>query len=160
VFKLPDSLAFEKAAAIEPVSVAVHAVGLTPVRLGDTAVVVGTGMAGLLIVQALRLAGCGRVITLDGGEAKLTFARQLGADDCINPSHSDAPAFVRGRTEVRGYCGRSGRRDRASANCTRLGSQRRHSDTGRQHHSQDRVTASIGGHPAGQANRVPDLCGE
>ena len=43
-YKLPDQLPFENAALIEAVSVAVHAAGLPKVRLGDTAVVVGSGM--------------------------------------------------------------------------------------------------------------------
>ena len=102
VYKLPDTLSFEKAAAIEPVSVAVHAVGLTSIKLGDTAVVVGTGMVGLLVVQALRLAGCGRVIAVDVDDAKLTLARQLGADECINSRNADAPAFVKSLTAGRG----------------------------------------------------------
>src|SRR6185312_1471104 len=54
VYRLPDSLSFEQAALIEAASVAVHAVNLTPVRLGDTGVVVGAGMIGVLAVQALR----------------------------------------------------------------------------------------------------------
>jgi L-iditol 2-dehydrogenase len=102
VYKLPDSLSFERAAIIEAVSVAVHAVGLTPVRLGDTAVVVGTGMVGLLVVQALRLAGCGHVIAVDVDEAKLAMAVQLGADQGISPILSDVPALVRERTAGRG----------------------------------------------------------
>ena len=51
VYKLPDALSFEQAAMIEAVSVAMHAVNLTPVRLGDTAVVIGAGMIGVLAVQ-------------------------------------------------------------------------------------------------------------
>lgn len=102
VHKIPDSLPFERAAAIEPVSVAVHAVGLTPIRLGDTAVVVGTGMVGLLVLQALRLAGCGSVIAVDVDDAKLALARQLGADHCVNAKLFDTPTFVRERTNGRG----------------------------------------------------------
>ena len=45
-------LSFEQAAMIEAVSVAVHAVNLTPIALGDTAVVVGSGMIGQLTMQA------------------------------------------------------------------------------------------------------------
>ena len=48
MYRLPENLSFEQAAMIEAVSVAVHAVSLTPIRLGDTAVVVGSGMIGLL----------------------------------------------------------------------------------------------------------------
>lgn len=102
VYPLPDGLGFEQAAMIEAVSVAVHAVGLTPVRLGDTAVVVGSGMIGLLVIQALRLAGCGRVIAVDLDEAKLRLAKELGADDQLNPNTCDVPEYVRGCTNGRG----------------------------------------------------------
>src|SRR5689334_15739711 len=56
-YRLPDNLTFEQAALIEAASVAVHAVNLTPLSLGDSAVVVGTGMIGVLVVQALRASG-------------------------------------------------------------------------------------------------------
>jgi L-iditol 2-dehydrogenase len=102
VYKLPDSLPFEEAAMIEAVSVAVHAVNLTPIRLGDTAVVVGTGMIGLLALQALRLAGCGRLIAVDVDEAKLQMAAALGADDLLNAATADVPAAVRELTSGRG----------------------------------------------------------
>ena len=65
LYRLPPAVSFEQAAMVEPVSIAVHAVGLTPARLDDTAVVVGAGMIGLCLVQVLRAAGCGRVIAVD-----------------------------------------------------------------------------------------------
>ena len=79
VYRLPESLSYRQAAMIEAVSVAVHAVNLTPVRLGDTAVVVGCGMIGALTIQALRAAGCARVIAIDTSEERLELARQQGA---------------------------------------------------------------------------------
>jgi L-iditol 2-dehydrogenase len=82
VYRLPDALSFEEAAMVEAVSVAVHAVNRTPVALGDTAVVVGAGMIGLLTIQALRAAGCGRVFSIDIDETRLALARQLGAEAC------------------------------------------------------------------------------
>jgi L-iditol 2-dehydrogenase len=81
VYRLPDSLSFEQAALIEAASVAVHAVNLTPVRLGDTAVVVGSGMIGVLTVQALRAAGCANVIVIDPVESRLQMAVDSGATD-------------------------------------------------------------------------------
>jgi L-iditol 2-dehydrogenase len=83
VYRLPDTLSFEQAALIEAVSVAVHAVGLSGVRLGDTAVVVGAGMIGLLVVQAVRRAGATRVVAVDVDQARLSLARQLGATETI-----------------------------------------------------------------------------
>ena len=93
-FHMPDGLSFEHAAMIEPVSVAVHATGLAKVRLGDTAVVVGAGMIGLLAVQALRAAGYGRIIAVDLEDTKLAVAKTLGADDTLNPKHCDVPKEI------------------------------------------------------------------
>lgn len=94
VYRLPNSLSFEQAAMIEAVSVAVHAINLTPIALGDTAVVVGTGMIGLLALQAVRLKGCGRIIAVDIDDAKLDMARRLGADETINSRTSTVPQAV------------------------------------------------------------------
>ena len=102
VYPLPDSLSFEQAAMIEAVSVAVHAVGLTPLKLGDTAVVVGSGMVGLLVIQALRLSGCAQVIAVDLDNTRLKLARQLGADEGLNPGNCDVPEEVVARTHGRG----------------------------------------------------------
>ena len=101
-YKLPDSLAFEHAALIEAVSVAVHAVNITPINLGDTALVVGTGMIGLLVLQAVRLAGSARVIAVDLDDAKLEVARQFGADDLLNPKTCDVQARIAELTNGRG----------------------------------------------------------
>ena len=81
LYRLPDALSFHRAAAVEPLSIAVHAAARTPIRLGDTAVVVGAGMIGLLAVQVLRAAGCGRVYAVDLDPARLQRARQLGAEE-------------------------------------------------------------------------------
>jgi len=102
VYHLPDTLRFEHAAMIEAVSVAVHAVGLTPVRLGDCALVVGAGMIGTLALQALQLAGCAQVIVADGDSGRLEMARQLGATGVFNPNQGDVAEFVRARTSGRG----------------------------------------------------------
>jgi L-iditol 2-dehydrogenase len=85
VYRLPESLRYEQAALIEAVSVAVHAVGLTPVRLGDRAVVVGSGMIGLLTMQAARAAGCSRIIAVDVDETRLKLALANGATDTVSP---------------------------------------------------------------------------
>ena len=98
VYRLPDVVSFEHAAMVEPVSVAVHAMALTPVRLGDAAVVVGTGMVGLLVVQAAKLAGCSRVIAVDPDDARLALALKLGATEALNPNAADVPAAVRNLT--------------------------------------------------------------
>ena len=102
IYKIPDDVSFEHAAMVEPVSVAVHAVNITPLGLADSALVVGAGMIGLLAVQALRAAGCGRIISVDLEDDRLALARGAGADETINSRNADVAAFVRAMTEGRG----------------------------------------------------------
>ena len=99
IYRLPDQLSFEQAAMIEAASVAVHAVNLTPFPLGASAVVVGTGMIGLLAVQALRAAGCARVVAVDLEESRLESARKLGATETIAASQVNVPGAVRELTD-------------------------------------------------------------
>jgi L-iditol 2-dehydrogenase len=102
VYTLPDVLSFDHAALIEALSIAVHAVGLTPIRLDSTAVVVGSGMIGLLVIQSLRLAGCMRVFAVDIDDAKLKMAVKLGAEEGLDPKTCDVPSCLRERTGGRG----------------------------------------------------------
>ena len=102
VYRLPDSLPFEHAALVEAVSVAVHAVNVTPVTLGDTALVVGTGMIGLLTLQAARAAGASQIIAVDVNHKRLQVAKELGADHLINAEETSVAQAVRQLTEGRG----------------------------------------------------------
>ncbi len=102
LYRLPDGLSFEHAAMVEPVSVAVHAVGRVPLRLNDTVVVVGAGMIGLLVVQVLRAAGCGRIIAVDVRPGRLDLAGKLGADTTLNADRDDVVAEVLRNTAGRG----------------------------------------------------------
>ena len=102
LYKLPPSLPFEHAAMIEAVSVAVHAVGRVKFQPGDSSVVVGAGMIGLLLVQAARAAGCDRVIAVDLDKDRLKLAKELGATQSINPLESDTIETILGATAGQG----------------------------------------------------------
>jgi len=95
VYPLPRELPFEQAAFVEPVSVAVHAVDRLRVVDGEKAVVVGSGMIGLLVIQALRAASCREVVAIDLAPSRLELARELGATTTINATDADAIAAVR-----------------------------------------------------------------
>src|SRR5580700_4153573 len=86
VYKLPDNLAFAEAAMLEAVSVALHAVGVSKLEGGETALVIGAGMIGLLTLQAARAAGCSRVFVSDIDATRLKSAAELGADETIDVS--------------------------------------------------------------------------
>ena len=79
VYRLPENLSFAEAATLEAVSVALHAVSLVPVPPGSSALVVGAGTIGLLVQQALRVAGCSRVFVADLDPSRLQLSRDLGA---------------------------------------------------------------------------------
>lgn len=102
LYSLPEGLSFERAAMVEALSIAVHAVELTPISLNDTAVVVGAGMIGLLVIQTLRNAGCGQVIAVDIDQRKLDLATQLGADYAFRADQVDVHAEVARVTQRRG----------------------------------------------------------
>jgi len=83
LYRLPSGLAYADAAMVEPVAIALHAVGRVHLAPGFTAVVVGSGMIGLLVIQALRVAGAGRIIAVDLDDTRLALARELGATETV-----------------------------------------------------------------------------
>lgn len=102
LYRLPEALSFEQAAMMEAVSVAAHAVERTPISLHDTALVVGSGTIGLLIIQMLKIAGCGQVIAVDLEQDRLDKAYGMGADIGLRSGLDDVPAEVRRHTRGRG----------------------------------------------------------
>ena len=102
LYHVPESVSFTQAAMVEPVAVALHALSLTPIQVGDSAVVVGAGMIGLFIIQALELAGCQTIIAVDVTDDRLALAHSLGATHTLNARDADIPAQVRALTHGRG----------------------------------------------------------
>jgi L-iditol 2-dehydrogenase len=83
VYPIPESLSFAEAAMLEPVSVALHAVAVSKLHGDETALVVGSGMIGLLTLQAALAAGCSRVFIADIDATRLELARSMGATEVI-----------------------------------------------------------------------------
>jgi L-iditol 2-dehydrogenase len=106
VYRLPDSLGFADAAMIEAVSVALHAVRLTAPEPGSTALVVGSGMIGLLILQSLRVAGCDRIFVTDIDRGRLELAGKLGATETIEAGGATTSEEI--AEQVRGLTGGHG----------------------------------------------------
>ena len=102
VYRLPKAVSFAQGAMVEAVSIAVHAVRRTTLCPGDTAVVVGTGVIGLFVVQALRAARCEQIIAIDIDQGRLDLAESLGAGLTLNPSKVDVLQAVLDRTDGRG----------------------------------------------------------
>ena len=94
MYPLPMDFSFEAAAMLEAVSVALHGVKVSQVTGGETALVIGAGMIGLLTLQAARAAGCKRVFITDVDETRLKLARQVGADETLHCSGAELIAEV------------------------------------------------------------------
>jgi L-iditol 2-dehydrogenase len=102
LYRLPGNVSFEQAAMVEPVAVALHAVNLTTVSLNDTAVVGGSGMIALFVIQLLRLAGCSKIITFDPDTDRLDLALQLGATHAFPADDAFLADEIRKLTHGRG----------------------------------------------------------
>lgn len=89
LYRLPETMPFAEAAMLEAVSVALHAVKLSGIHGGETALVIGAGMIGLLTLQAARVAGCRRVLIADVDATRLRLAESLGADEVLHASGDD-----------------------------------------------------------------------
>jgi threonine dehydrogenase-like Zn-dependent dehydrogenase len=95
VLLVPDDLAFEAAALIEPSTVARHMLDLGGFRRGQSAVVLGAGSIGLMLVQWLRVLGAVPIIATDVTDANLEAAHALGAGATLNPTRDDVVAGIR-----------------------------------------------------------------
>jgi L-iditol 2-dehydrogenase len=91
-YPLPEQIPFSRAAMIEPLAVAVHAVSLVEIRPETSALVVGAGMIGLLVMQVLKDAGCARIYVSDIDDTRLRMAQELGATATVNAKSADVTA--------------------------------------------------------------------
>ncbi len=102
MYALPDDLTFEEAAFVEPVSIAVHAVNRAGIQPDDSAVVIGAGMIGLLVVQVLRSVGCSKIIAVDLNPQRLELAQELGAHITLLSNEGDVVERIKQHTDGRG----------------------------------------------------------
>ena len=98
VVPVPQGVSLEHATFATLGSIALHAVRIASIGIGETVVVVGLGIVGQLVVQLARLQGA-RVIGIDLKADRIDLARQLGADQALTP---EAAAEIRSLTGGRG----------------------------------------------------------
>ncbi len=102
LYHLPEGISFSEAAMLEAASVAIHGVRVSGATGGETALVIGAGMIGLLTLQAARAAGCARVFVADVDATRLKMAKDAGADEVLHASGADLVAQVMKLTGGRG----------------------------------------------------------
>ncbi|SEH98944.1 Predicted dehydrogenase [Rheinheimera pacifica] len=87
--KVPDNVSNEEAVFTVVASIGLQGIRLVQPTLGESVVVTGVGLIGLLTVQMLRAQGC-RVLAIDYDQSKLELAKQFGAEIC-NPGQGEDP---------------------------------------------------------------------
>ena len=86
VYKLPDQIGYEVGSFCEPLAVAIHACTKANLIPGDTVAVVGGGPIGLLVLQAAKASGAGRVFVIEPIAERGEVAQKLGATAVFNPA--------------------------------------------------------------------------
>jgi L-iditol 2-dehydrogenase len=103
-YHLPEHHSVAEAAMLEAVSVALHGVAVSRLSGGETILVIGAGMIGLLLLQAARSSGshAGRVFVSDVDATRLKLAAELGANQTFLASGADLTAEILRETNGRG----------------------------------------------------------
>lgn len=95
VFHLPPSVDDSAGALVEPLAVALHAVGLADPQPDDVVLVLGTGMIGLAVTLFLRRAGVGALLAAEPSRRRRERAQEVGADQVLDPDREDVVGAVR-----------------------------------------------------------------
>jgi len=94
IFPLPDEVSFEDATFVEPLACVLRGQRLAYLQPGQSVLVIGSGVAGLLHIQLARTSGAGRIIATDIVDYRLEAARKFGADVAIQ-AEEYTPAYLR-----------------------------------------------------------------
>ena len=90
LFVIPDSLSYEEAAMLEPLSVGIWACDRANLEAGDDVLVTGAGPVGILAAQAARALGAGSVTITDISQYRLSLAASLGFQTELSGEPTDA----------------------------------------------------------------------
>jgi L-iditol 2-dehydrogenase len=93
-FVLPEGVSYEEGAFVEPLACVVRGQRMAGLKAGQTVVVMGSGISGLLHIMLARAMGAGRIVATDISAFRLQKAREFGADVALD-AREDVPAKVR-----------------------------------------------------------------
>lgn len=93
--KLPENVSTLAGAMIEPLAVGFHATELSDARLGETAIILGSGCIGLCTLLCLKARGVSEIYVTDPMEKRLEKARELGATRILNSRTESIEDFAR-----------------------------------------------------------------
>ncbi|MFH1621549.1 MAG: zinc-dependent dehydrogenase [Candidatus Omnitrophota bacterium] len=91
VYLLPEEVSFEEATFIEPIACILRGQRIANMKKGKSALVVGSGIAGLLHVQMAKINGAKLVVATDINEFRIKVAKRVGADHVLNGNRENVP---------------------------------------------------------------------
>ena len=94
VWRVPATLSYEQIAFVPLVTGAVTWAAISEIQPGDTVVVMGQGLVGNLVLQAVRAFRPGQLIAVDALPSRLQIAKAVGADVTVNAADEDPVAQV------------------------------------------------------------------
>jgi L-iditol 2-dehydrogenase len=94
VFKLPDTLSYGEATFVEPLACVLRGLRKTGMKPGDTVLIIGSGIAGLIYIQLARAFRAGKIIATDINSYRMEMAEKLGATEILNAG-DDIPKRVK-----------------------------------------------------------------
>jgi L-iditol 2-dehydrogenase len=94
IFPLPDEVSFEEATFVEPLACVLRGQRLAHLKPGQTVLIIGSGVAGLLHMQLARASGARYIMATDIVGYRLAAARKFGADAALH-ARDYTPASVR-----------------------------------------------------------------
>src|SRR5574341_2669940 len=87
-FLLPEAMSFEEGSFIEPLACVVRGQRFAGLHTGQSVLVIGSGISGVLHVQLARAQGSALVVATDVNEFRLEAAKQLGAHETLHASEN------------------------------------------------------------------------
>jgi len=101
LYKLPDELTYEQGALVEPLSVVLHGVRLSEIKVGDTVAVLGLGPLGQFAARLARASEAKAVYATDISKSRIDLARNV-IDEAINSKEVDSTERILELTDDKG----------------------------------------------------------
>jgi L-iditol 2-dehydrogenase len=88
IYKLPDSMSFEEGTFIEPLACVSRGQRLTNLKKGDSLLIIGSGISGILHAQLAKFKGVENIVVADVNPYRFELAKKFGANHAINAKDS------------------------------------------------------------------------
>jgi L-iditol 2-dehydrogenase len=94
VFTLPHEVSYDEGVFIEPLACVVRGLEIAKFKSGQSILIIGSGISGILHIKLARALGASRIIAVDINDYRLKMADKLGADVTIH-AKEDIPELVK-----------------------------------------------------------------